>query len=129
MDTSAVKGYSALVGIVLLAVGLLGFVNNPIVGQPNALFVTGAVHNVVHIATGLIALFIAFGLEGRAQVNGVIGFGLLYLVVFVLLLVSPNMFGILDYPVNAADHVLHAGLAVISLAVGYTARNQSLATA
>jgi hypothetical protein len=125
------KGYAALIGVVLVAVGLLGFVSNPIVGEGSAVFLTGSVHNVVHLATGLLALFVAFGLRGEQQANGVIGIGLLYLVVFIALLVSPTLFGILGeaYPVNVADQGLHLGLAVISVAVGWMARSQSMATA
>ena len=118
------QGYAALVGAVLVIVGLLGFINNPIVG-PNGLFVTDTVHNIVHIVTGAIALYIAFGLRGEQQANGVIGFGILYLIVFLLLLLSPTMFGLLQRPVNAADHVLHAALGVVSIAVGYLAKQSS----
>ena len=97
---SYAKPYAALIGIVLVAVGLLGFISNPLVGDTNAIFVTGPVHNFVHLATGLLALGVAFGLRGEQQAMGVIGIGLLYLVVFVLLLVSPTLFGILGagYP-------------------------------
>jgi nitric oxide reductase large subunit len=127
---SYAKPYAALIGVVLVAVGLLGFISNPLVGNTDAIFVTGPVHNIVHLATGLLALFVAFGLRGEQQALGVIGIGLLYLVVFVLLIVSPTLFGILGsgYPVSNADHGLHLGLAVISLAVGWMARNQEMAT-
>ena len=43
------------------------------------------------------------------------------------LLISPNLFGILGdarYNVNVFDHVLHAGLAVISIGVWYLARSE-----
>lgn len=128
---SYAKPYAALIGIVLVAVGLLGFISNPLVGDTSAIFVTGPVHNIVHLGTGLLALWVAFGLRGDQQALGVIGIGALYLVVFVLLLVSPTLFGILGagYPVSNADHGLHLGLAVISFAVGWMARGQSLATA
>ncbi len=122
------QGYAALVGVVLVVVGLLGFINNPIVG-PNGLFVTDTVHNIVHLATGALALFIAFGLRGEQQANGVIGFGVLYLIVFVALLLSPTLFGLLQRPVNMADHVLHAALGVVSIAVGYLAKQGAGRTA
>jgi hypothetical protein len=129
-DMGLAKGYSALVGVVLVVVGLLGFIGNPIVGEPasNPLFVTGTIHNVVHLATGLLALYIAYMLTGVNQANGVIAFGALYIVILVLTLISGNLFGILgndSYKVNTMDHVLHAVLGVASLAVGYMARNQT----
>ncbi|HEV8516244.1 MAG TPA: DUF4383 domain-containing protein [Candidatus Limnocylindrales bacterium] len=119
------QAYAAVIGIVLVIVGLLGFISNPIVGEEDAIFVTGAVHNIVHLVTGALALYIAFGLSGEAQANGVIGLGVLYALLFVLLLLSPSLFGILQYNVNAADHALHAVLAVLSLAVGYLARGSA----
>ena len=120
------RGWITLVGISLLAVGLLGFVTNPLVGQPDAVFPTGNLHNVVHVVTGLLALFIAFGLKGEAQINGVIGFGVLYGVVFVACIVSPTLFGLFDTPVNVADHLLHAGVALISVAIGLLARSSAM---
>src|SRR5207247_165434 len=83
-NDSLVKTWISVVGAVLLLIGLLGFVNNPIVGRPDALFPTGNVHNVVHILTGLIALYVGFVSTGRDQINGVIGFGILYAVIFVV---------------------------------------------
>lgn len=127
-DNATVRGYAGLVGIVLVVVGLLGFVGNPIVGSGSALFPTGALHNVVHVATGLLALYVAFGLPSSQQANGMIGFGLLYLVVFVLLIVSPTLFGLFDTPVNVADHILHAGLGIVSLAIGSVAPKSAMTT-
>jgi len=44
-------------------------------------------------------------------------------VIFVLVVVSPSFFGLFgDAPANAMDHVLHGGLAVVSLAVAYLGR-------
>ena len=124
-----IRAYAALVGIVLMVVGLLGFISNRIVGGGSALFLTGTVHNIVHLATGALALAIAFVLPADRQVTGVIGFGVLYLVVFLALLVSPTLVGLLSYPVNAADQLLHIGLAVISFLVAWTARSGRYTTA
>ena len=52
----------------------------------------------------------------------------LYLVLFVVLFLSPTLFGALSIEVNNADHVLHAVLAVVSLLVGFAARRQSSGT-
>jgi hypothetical protein len=125
-----VQGWMALAGIVLVAVGLLGFVSNPLVGSdPNAFLRTNTLHNIVHLATGLIALYIAFGLRGEAQANGAIGFGVLYVVIFLALIVSPELFGLFaDAPARPNEHVIHGALAIVSLAVGYMARNRSART-
>ncbi len=129
-NMNTAQGWATLAGVVLIAAGLLGFLNTSIVGSAeNALVRTDNVHNIVHIVTGLIALYIAFGLKGEQQANGVLGFGVLYAIIFVAVLVSPTLFGIFSVPSNAAVHVIHAALAVVSLAVGYMARNQMSAVA
>ena len=120
---SLAKTWIAIAGVVLVLVGIVGFIPNPLVGSDEgALLRTDAVHNVVHLATGLLALYIAFGLRGANLVNGVIGFGVLYAVIFLAVLLSPTLFGLFSVPANAVLHVIHAALAVVSLAVGYMAR-------
>jgi hypothetical protein len=121
-----------IAGIALLGAGLIGFIpNNPIASSdPSALFRVNAVHNVVHLITGAIALGIGATMRGRDLANGVIGFGVLYLVVALLLVVDPRMFGLLsDAPANGLDHALHAALAIVSLALGYMARQRAAADA
>ena len=126
MENERITRYWMLVaGISLLAAGILGFIpGNPIASaDANALFRVNAAHNVVHLATGALALWIGTGTRGRDLATWTIAFGALYAVVAVLLVIDPTMFGIFaDAPANAADHVLHAGLAVVSLALGFMAR-------
>jgi hypothetical protein len=122
------KWYAAANCVVLVLVGLLGFVENPIVGMPewNPIFTADMMHNVVHVATGLLAFFIAFGLSGNQRANGLIGFGVLYALILIVGVVSPDMFGLMDMaPMNAADHVLHLVLAGGALAVGFASRSST----
>lgn len=127
-NTNIVTGWSALAGIVLVAAGALGFLNTPLAGSgPDALLRTDTVHNIVHLLTGLIALYIAFGLRGETQVNGIIGFGVLYVIIFVAVLLSPTLFGLFSVEANAPIHVVHAALAIVSLAVGFMARGNATA--
>ena len=120
----SVKSWSALAGIVLVAVGLIGFLNTPLVGAASgALVPTDGLHNVVHLGTGVLALWIAFGLSGRTQVDALLGFGVLYVVIFLAVLVSPTLFGLFSVPANAVIHVIHAALAAVSLAIAWMARS------
>ena len=124
------QAWMALVGLVLVAAGLIGFLNTPLAGSSaEALLQTDTVHNVVHVLTGLLALGIAFGLRGEQQVSAVIGFGVLYVVIFVAVLLSPTLFGLFSVSANAAIHVIHAAVAVVTLAVGLMARGGSTQTA
>lgn len=126
------RSWMIVAGIALLGAGLLGFVaGNPIASEdPSAVFRVNAIHNVVHLITGALALAIAFGTRDEALANGTIGFGVLYAVVAVLLILDPTMFGLFqDAPTNAGDHALHAALAVVSIALGVMARNRAATTA
>ena len=125
------RTWMIVAGLALIAGGLIGFIpGNPIASDsPDALLRVNAIHNVVHIATGALALLIAFGTHGETLANGTIGFGVLYAIVTVLLVVDPTLFGLFaDAPTNTADHVLHAVLAIVSIAVGYMARQRTSAT-
>ena len=129
-NTNTAMGWAALAGSVLVAAGLLGFLNTSLAGDgPNALLAVDAIHNIVHVLTGLVALGIAFGLRGEQQVNAVIGFGVLYVIIFVAVLLSPTLFGLFKVSANTPTHVIHAVVAVVSLAVGSLARGGSAAPA
>ena len=46
-------------GVILVLIGLLGFISNPLIGE-NALFATDAAYNLIHIALGAILLVVIF---------------------------------------------------------------------
>lgn len=128
--TNTAMSWATLAGIVLVAAGLLGFLGTTIIGPgETALVRTDTIHNVVHLLTGAIALYIAFGLKGEQQVNALLGFGVLYVVIFAAVVVSPTLFGIFSAPANTAVHVIHGAVAAVSLAVGYMARGSASAMA
>lgn len=124
-ENGMLRTWMIVAGVALLGAGLLGFIDNPIASSnENALFRVNAIHNVIHIVTGLLALGIAFGLRGRDQANAAIGFGVLYAAVAVLGIVDPTLFGLMsDAPINTGDLGLHVGLALISIALGWMARD------
>lgn len=124
------RSWMVFAGIALLGAGVIGFLgNNPIASAaPNALFQVNAIHNVIHLATGGLALYIST-MRGRALASGLIGFGALYAVVAVLLVVDPKLFGLFnDAPANIGDHLLHAALAVVSIALGMMMRSSDRQT-
>lgn len=131
-NNGMVRSVAAIIGVVLVAAGLLGFISNPIVGPgPNnngtdVLLAANSVHNLVHLVTGALALYIAFGLSGAQQASAMLGFGILYVVIFVAVLLSPNLFGLFDpIDANTPIHILHAGLVVVGSGVGYMARGST----
>lgn len=130
IGNSTAMGWAALAGIVLVGAGLLGFLNTSLVGEAdNALVRTGTVHNIIHLLTGLVALHIAFSLTGEQQVNAVLGFGILYAIILVVVIASPTLFGLFSVPANPVGHAIHAAVAVVSLVIGSMARGATSATA
>ncbi len=122
------KAYAIVVGVVLIVLGLLGFVSNPLVGDVTAtshpIFVTGAAHNLIHLVTGALAIYVAFGLVEDQQDLAVTGLGLVYVAIVLLTLINGTLFGVLAYPVNLPDQVLHVAIAAISIGIGLMARSQ-----
>jgi uncharacterized membrane protein YvlD (DUF360 family) len=107
------------VGAALLAAGLMGFVDNPIVSRrDDALFQVDTLHSVVHLVTGLIALFIGASQHGRTLAQATIAFGVAYLLVLAATFVAPDLFGIFELPVTTADHGLHLVVAAGSIVAG-----------
>jgi hypothetical protein len=121
---------AAILGAVLVVIGLVGFVDNPLIADPGAapIFVTGTVHNMIHLATGFLSLYIAFALVGKAQADGLIGLGILFVVLVVLTVLSPNLFGILGpspgYNVNLPDQLLHLVIGLVAIAAGVVSRRE-----
>jgi hypothetical protein len=123
--------WSLGLGIGLLAMGLLGFVPNPLVGAPSPawgtpLFLTGDAHDVLDLVAGAAVLYAALGLTGRRRGALLIGAGVIGLVLFLVGLVSGTGFGLLAYPVNLPDQLLLLVVSGVSIAVGYLARGGSL---
>ncbi|GAC1414049.1 MAG: hypothetical protein NVSMB66_6920 [Candidatus Doudnabacteria bacterium] len=102
-----------VLGVVFILVGVLGFVNNPILG----FFNTNLLHNVVHLASGLVLVFAASRSEDAAQMAAKV-FGVVYLLVTVLGFVAmPLMTKLIN--LNTADNFLHILLTVVLLYLGF----------
>jgi hypothetical protein len=122
------KTVVTILGVVFIAIGLLGFVNNPILG----IFGVNTLHNLVHIVSGVLALWaVNRGMDATVLFSKV--FGIVYGVVAVLGFVLPAfMMSLLA--VDMTDNILHVVLAVIFLYIGFgsnqaTAMNEPAAPA
>ncbi|MEO6399160.1 MAG: DUF4383 domain-containing protein [Tepidiformaceae bacterium] len=129
------KGYSAtqnlalLVGVVFLAVGILGFVPGittnygdlSFAGHDSAakllgIFEVSILHNIVHLAFGVAGIALARSMSGAKMY--LVGGGVIYLVLFVYGLVVDQDSSANFVPVNNADNLLHLGLGVGMIALG-----------
>ena len=113
------KKLAIVFGVVFVLVGLAGFVPNPLVGA-GALFDTNLLHDLVHLAFGLILLVVAYVAGGKSAFWLKI-LGVVYLLIAVLgFLLVPNGGDLLGLvTTNLADHLLHVILGVVLLVVGF----------
>ena len=108
------------VGLLLVALGLLGFVASTAfgTGEPQGghmlVFEVNGWHNLVHLASGLLLLAGA-GDWRRARLV-TFAFGVVYGLVTIIGLIDGNdVLGLI--PVDVADNLLHAALTIGALAV------------
>ncbi len=117
--------FAQIFGLVYLLVGILGFIPplltgnipgviGPFSGLLLGLFAVNWLHNIAHIAIG------AAGLASYRSAAGArsyaIGVGVLYLLLFVIGLILPTVFGLL--PLNGPDNILHLVSGAAALAIG-----------
>ncbi len=116
------KNLALLFGVVFLAVGILGFMDNPIIGESaDAIFHADTFHNGVHIGSGVLFILIAVAAT-RVAPTFMILFGIIYLLIGILGLIDigtggmGKVLGVLH--VNGADNLLHVGLGLVILIAG-----------
>ena len=129
------KSAALLIGLIFIAVGILGFVPNPIVGadEHNVIFHADKLHNMVHIASGVLFVLVALAAPSFAGTFMVL-FGLVYLAIGIIGLVSfgtqsmnmGKVAGILM--VNGPDNILHIALGIVILLAGTVTRKVYTAT-
>ena len=123
------KTLALIFGAILVLVGLLGFVGNPLVGA-NALFEADAAHNILHILIGLILLGIALWYPASSALwLKIVGVVYLLLAIIGFLTVSGmgQLLGLIG--VNDADNWLHLVLGIVVLLAGIYARDDHMAPA
>src|SRR3989338_1882145 len=126
-----VKNMAMVFGWVFLVVGVLGFVPGITTADGHLLgiFHVNAMHNIVHIVSGLAALYLASkGEEGSQTFFKV--FGVIYALVAVLGFFAGDndILGFISN--NMADTWLHVVIAVVALYLGFgTKKEGSVQTA
>lgn len=113
-----IKNLSWLFAVVFIAVGILGFVPGVTSGGLLlGIFEVDALHNLIHLASGLVFVWAALASEKTAYALFK-AFGIVYAIVAVIGLVQGDtVLGL--FGTNAADHVLHVVLAIVLLYVGF----------
>jgi hypothetical protein len=112
-----VQKLAKLFGIVFVLVGILGFVpgittDNHLLG----IFEVDVLHNIIHLATGLIAFWAASTMANSRLFFKL--FGVIYALVTILgFMMGGSILGL--FMVNAADNFLHLVIALVALYAGF----------
>ena len=118
------KTVCKLLGVVFVIVGIAGFVAPSLLGAHLTM-----PHNVVHLVSGAVALYLGFsGSAGAAR-----AFCLLFGVVYLLLGIcgwflgtgAEHMLNIGPLMLGTVDHIIHVLLGVVFLAGGALGRSNS----
>lgn len=126
------KTICKLLGVVFLLVGIAGFAKMDLLGTHLSM-----VHNVVHIVSGIIALYLGFAGSMAGARTFCLAFGVVYLILGVLGFVlgaegfptitgmsdmgkDPNLWKVLpgNLELGRMDHIVHLLLGIVFLAGG-----------
>ena len=127
-DRTPVQKLAALIGVVFLLVGILGFVpgitthygDMSFAGHDSGakllgLFQVSILHNIVHLLFGVVGLVLAKTADGARTY--LLGGGSVYLLLWVI-----GLAGAADWiPANTADNWLHFALGIGMILVGVVA--------
>ncbi len=135
-ERTPVQSIAALVGVVFLLVGILGFVPGitthygdlSFAGHDSGakllgIFQVSVLHNIVHLLFGVVGLAFARTADGARTF--LVGGGAVYLVLWVIGLVGAAGW----IPANTADNWLHFALGVGMIALGLVTSRSTARTA
>jgi len=120
------KKLAVLFGVVLVLVGILGFIPNPIVG-PTGFFMTNGLLQLAYFVIGVVLLVVAVAAPASSRLWLKIA-GALYLLAAVLgFVMAPHGGMFLGLMANVAAHWLHVVLGVVLLLAGWMAKGRPMA--
>jgi preprotein translocase subunit Sss1 len=119
-----------IIGVALLLVGIVGFFLDDLLG----LHLT-PIHNIVHLATSLVALYFGFAGSTRAAHSFCQVFGVVYLLVGLLGFIAPTVVVSLlmghamsESPSLIMDNLVHLLLGAVLMVIGLLREPQTAAT-
>jgi Domain of unknown function (DUF4383) len=134
MNTTIQK-LAAVFGVVFILVAIVGFIApGGMAMQPTdpataakalGVFPVNLLHNIVHLLFGLWGLAVSRSWAGSKSYFTTAG--IIYALLTVIAFVSPTGFGLV--PLGGSDIGLHAVLAIVMLAIGFTAKDTTTRTA
>jgi hypothetical protein len=124
--------YALAFGATLLLVGILGFVvdssfdtGSAVQGDDLIVFEVNGIHNLIHIASGLLGL--ALWRRADSARLYALGFGAVYLLVTIIGFADGDtVLGLI--PVNTEDNLLHLAIGALGIAAGLASSDDRVVT-
>jgi hypothetical protein len=118
---TSVRVWSFLFGIIFVAIGVAGFMpmfmtDDKLLG----IFQVDAMHNIVHLVSGVVALLAAMSSAVYSRLYFRI-FGLIYGVIAIAGFIYGSQMETMMH-MNMADHMLHLVIAIVALYIGFTTK-------
>jgi hypothetical protein len=113
------KTIAIIFGVIVLAIGILGFIPQANPGDLLlGLFHVNLIHNLIHIATGIVSILCGLSSNYASQVFFQV-FGIVYGLVALLgfYYMDQNILGLIAN--NMADNLLHVLISAVSLYLGF----------
>ncbi|QBD75460.1 DUF4383 domain-containing protein [Ktedonosporobacter rubrisoli] len=112
--------FALVIGIIFLAVGLLGFILNPTAGALLGIFAVNIEHNLIHVLVGILGIAAAFTGKSRLYAQAL---GIVYLLVGILGFIpglAPDgmLLGLVH--INLADNLLHLIVGGLAAIIGFS---------
>lgn len=114
------KMYCQWVGIILIALGVVGLLTGNLLGVD-----VRGLHNWIHLISGVILAYLGF--TGTAVKTGAQVFGVVYALVGVLGFVSSATLAGLGVQTNALYNLIHVVIGVLGLWVGFAGKEMAKA--
>lgn len=117
-----IKKVAMWVGVILLVVGILGYVpgiTNMDTHMLLGIFKVNTLHNIIHVLTGLVAIYVGMTSESASRTYFQV-FGVIYALVAVLGFYygTSDILGVVSS--NLADTLLHVVIALVFLYFGFS---------
>lgn len=113
------KTIAIIFGIIMLLIGVLGFI--PALtpeGKLLGLFMVNNVHNIIHLATGAVAIICGLTSDRASQIFFAV-FGIIYGLVTILGFIQGPGLLLGLVAINQADNWLHFVISALSLYLGF----------
>lgn len=122
------KKIATLVGVVFILVGIVGFFSHNLLGAH-----LNSAHNVVHLVSGVISLYLGMKGSLSAARSFCIIFGIVYLLLgvcgYLMGTGADHMFDLKVLMLGTPDHIIHILIGVIYLIGGFGTKSGSTSAA